>query len=328
MIKEAISKAMNKENLTREEALQVMKEIMSGEAEQSQVAAFLVALHMKGETAEEISACAEGMRSFATKLDRGDMNVIDIVGTGGDRSNTFNISTTAAIVTAAAGAASSKCGTADCLETLGVNLMLEPEKNAKVLKDTNLCFLFAQKYHPAMRYVGPVRKAIGVPTVFNILGPLTNPAYNTYQLLGVYSEELLDTVANALKDLGLKHAMVVYGKDCLDEISMSADTEVCELADGKVTKYTITPEQFGFTRCRKEDLVGGTPEENAALVKEILEGKVTGAKLDAVLINAGAAIHVAKNVSMEEGIKEAREMITSGKALATMEQFIAETNAA
>ena len=206
--------------------------------------------------------------------------------------------------------------------------MLEPEKNAKVLKDTNLCFLFAQKYHPAMPYVGPVRKAIGVPTVFNILGPLTNPAYNTYQLLGVYSEELLDTVANALKDLGLKHAMVVYGKDCLDEISMSADTEVCELADGKVTKYTITPEQFGFTRCRKEDLVGGTPEENAALVKEILEGKVTGAKLDAVLINAGAAIHVAKNVSMEEGIKEAREMITSGKALATMEQFIAETNAA
>ena len=339
MIKEAISKAMNKENLTREEALQVMKEIMSGEAEQSQVAAFLVALHMKGETAEEISACAEGMRSFATKLDRGDMNVIDIVGTGGDRSNTFNISTTAAIVTAAAGVAVAKpakmvkghrevFGTADCLETLGVNLMLEPEKNAKVLKDTNLCFLFAQKYHPAMRYVGPVRKAIGVPTVFNILGPLTNPAYNTYQLLGVYSEELLDTVANALKDLGLKHAMVVYGKDCLDEISMSADTEVCELADGKVTKYTITPEQFGFTRCRKEDLVGGTPEENAALVKEILEGKVTGAKLDAVLINAGAAIHVAKNVSMEEGIKEAREMITSGKALATMEQFIAETNAA
>ena len=329
MIKEAISKAMNKENLTREEALQVMKEIMSGEAEQSQVAAFLVALHMKGETAEEISACAEGMRSFATKLDRGDMNVIDIVGTGGDRSNTFNISTTAAIVTAASGvavakhgnrAASSKCGTADCLETLGVNLMLEPDKNAKVLKDTNLCFLFAQKYHPAMRYVGPVRKAIGVPTVFNILGPLTNPAYNTYQLLGVYSEELLDTVANALKDLGLKHAMVVYGKDCLDEISMSAD--------GKVTKYTITPEQFGFTRCKKEDLVGGTPKENAALVKEILEGKVTGAKLDAVLINAGAAIHVAKNVSMEEGIKEAREMITSGKALATMEQFIAETNAA
>ena len=329
MIKEAISKAMNKENLTREEALQVMKEIMSGEAEQSQVAAFLVALHMKGETAEEISACAEGMRSFATKLDRGDMNVIDIVGTGGDRSNTFNISTTAAIVTAAAGVAVAKHGNrAACLETLGVNLMLEPEKNAKVLKDTNLCFLFAQKYHPAMRYVGPVRKAIGVPTVFNILGPLTNPAYNTYQLLGVYSEELLDTVANALKDLGLKHAMVVYGKDCLDEISMSADTEVCELADGKVTKYTITPEQFGFTRCRKEDLVGGTPEENAALVKEILEGKVTGAKLDAVLINAGAAIHVAKNVSMEEGIKEAREMITSGKALATMEQFIAETNAA
>ena len=332
MIKEAISKTMNKEDLTRDEVLNVMNEIMSGEAEQSQEAAFLVALHMKGETVEEISACAEGMRSFATKLDRGDIDVIDIVGTGGDRSNTFNISTTAAFVTAAAGvavakhgnrAASSKCGTADCLEALGVNLMLDPEKNAQVLRDTKMCFMFAQKYHPAMRFVGPVRKAIGVPTVFNILGPLTNPAYNTHQLLGVYDEALLEPVANALKSLGLKGAMVVYGKDCLDEISMSDGTVVCELKNGEITRYEITPEQFGFTRCKKEELVGGTPEENAAIMKDILSGKLQGVKRDAVLMNAGAAIHVVKGVSMEEGIKEAREAIDSGKAIAKLEEFVA-----
>lgn len=331
MIKEAISKTMNGNDLGREEVLDVMHEIMSGEAEPAQEAAFLVALHMKGETVEEISACAEGMRSFATKLDRGDMDVIDIVGTGGDRSNTFNISTTAAFVAAAAGvavakhgnrAASSKCGTADCLETLGVNLMLEPEKNAHVLKDTNMCFMFAQKYHPAMRYVGPVRKAIGVTTVFNILGPLTNPSYNTHQLLGVYDEALLEPVANALKSLGLKGAMVVYGKDCLDEISISDATIVCELKDGEINRYEITPEQFGFTRYKKEELVGGTPEENAAIMKDILSGNVTGAKRDAVLMNAGAAIHIVKGVSIEEGIQEARDMIDSGKAIAKLEQFV------
>ena len=336
MIKEAIALLTKKEDLTNDMVEQVMGEIMTGEATDAQKAAFLTALSMKGETIDEITTAAKYLRDHCEYFEN-DKDALEIVGTGGDGSNTINISTISSLILSAGNvmvakhgnrAASSKCGTADCLEALGVKIDIEPDKMKKVMDESNISFLFAQKYHPAMRYVGPVRKAIGVPTVFNILGPLTNPAYNTYQLLGVYSEELLETVANALKDLGLKHAMVVYGKDCLDEISMSADTEVCELADGKVTKYTITPEQFGFTRCRKEDLVGGTPEENAALVKEILEGKVTGAKLDAVLINAGAAIHVAKNVSMEEGIKEAREMITSGKALATMEQFIAETNAA
>ena len=336
MIKEAIALLTKKEDLTNDMVEQVMGEIMTGEATDAQKAAFLTALSMKGETIDEITTAAKYLRDHCEYFEN-DKDVLEIVGTGGDGSNTINISTISSLIVSAGDvmvakhgnrAASSKCGTADCLEALGVKIDIEPDKMKKVMDESNISFLFAQKYHPAMRYVGPVRKAIGVPTVFNILGPLTNPAYNTYQLLGVYSEELLDTVANALKDLGLKHAMVVYGKDCLDEISMSADTEVCELAEGKVTKYTITPEQFGFTRCRKEDLVGGTPEENAALVKEILEGKVTGAKLDAVLINAGAAIHVAKNVSMEEGIKEAREMITSGKALATMEQFITETNAA
>ena len=334
MIKEAISKAMNKENLTREEALQVMKEIMSGEAEQSQVAAFLVALHMKGETAEEISACAEGMRSFATKLDRGDMNVIDIVGTGGDRSNTFNISTTAAIVTAAAGvavakhgnrAASSKCGTADCLETLGVNLMLEPEKNAKVLKDTNLCFLFAQKYHSAMKYVGPVRKEIGIPTVFNILGPLTNPAHANVQLLGVYKPELLMPMAKALTKLGVKRGMAVYGTDKLDEISVSAPTKVVEFSDGNFEEYEITPEQFGMKRHDKSELAGGTPAENAEAARCILYGE-KGAGRDAVLLNAGAALHILKGITIEDGIQLAADTIDSGAAMKTLEKYIKVSN--
>jgi anthranilate phosphoribosyltransferase len=335
MIKEAISKAMNKTDLTRDEALAVMDEIMGGVSTQAQTAAFLVALHMKGETVEEISACADGMRKFATKVDREGKDVIDIVGTGGDRSNTFNISTAASFVTSAAGvavakhgnrAASSKCGTADCLEALGVNLMLEPEKNAEVLKSTNMCFMFAQKYHTAMKYVGPVRKEIGVPTVFNILGPLTNPASNNYQLLGVYSEELVRPIAESLKTLGLDGAMVVYGQDCLDEISMSAATSVCELKNGEITEYEITPEQFGFTRCKKEDLVGGTPEENAAILKDILSGKLTGPKADAVIFNAGAAIHIVKGVSIEEGIATAKETIASGKALKHLENFVAATN--
>lgn len=336
MVKEAISKVTNGKKLTKEEALDVMDEIMGGIAEPAQVAAFLVALHIKGETPEEVSACADGMRKYATKVDRAGKDVIDIVGTGGDCANTFNISTVASFVTSAAGvpvakhgnrAASSKCGTADCLEALGVQLMLEPEKNAKILKDTDMCFMFAQKYHPAMKYVGPVRKAIGVPTVFNILGPLTNPAGNTHQLLGVYSEDLLETVALALKELGLKAAMVVYGEDCLDEISLSAPTKVYELRDNEITSYEITPEQYGFTRCRKEDLTGGTPEENAQIVRDILSGKLTGPKRDAVVFNAGAAIHIVKGVSIDEGIRLANQAIDSGAAYAKLEEFIKATNA-
>lgn len=335
MIKEMISKLCNGKDMTKEEVLTVMNEIMSGEADPAQAAAYLTALHIKGETVEEIAASAEGMRSFATKVDRGGKDVIDIVGTGGDESNTFNISTVASIVASAAGvavakhgnrAASSKCGTADCLETLGVQLELEPEKNAKVLEETNMCFMFAQKYHPAMRFVGPVRKLIGVPTIFNILGPLTNPASNTHQLLGVYREELLEPVANAIKNLGQKGAMVVYGTDCLDEISMSAPTKVCELKDGEITQYEITPEQFGMKTCKKEELVGGTPEENAEIARGILKGEITGPKRDVVLLNAGAAIHVMKGVSMEEGIEIAKEVIDSGKAYEQLEHFVVATN--
>lgn len=335
IIKDMISKVAGGTDLNREEALSVMDEIMGGKAAPAQIAAFLTGLHIKGETSEEISACAEGMRKFATKVDRHGMDVIDIVGTGGDRSNTFNISTAASFVTSAAGiavakhgnrAASSKCGTADCLEALGVNLMLEPEKNSEVLQDLKLCFMFAQKYHTAMRYVGPVRKDIGVPTVFNILGPLTNPSSNTHQLLGVYKEDLVEPIAEALKKLGLKAAMVVYGTDCLDEISLSAPTIVCELKDGDITRYEISPEQFGIASCNKSDLEGGTPEENAQIIKDIFTGKLKGAKRDVVVLNAGAAIHIVKGVSIDEGIKIANEMIDSGAALKQLEQFVEATN--
>lgn len=333
MIKEAISKLVNGEDLTREEALSVMDEIMGGEATPAQSSAFLTALHIKGETVEEIAACADGMRKFALQVERGDMDVLEIVGTGGDRANTFNISTASAFVASAAGvavakhgnrAASSKCGTADCLEALGVNLMVEPEKNAEILKETGMCFMFAQKYHTAMKHVGPVRKDIGVPTVFNILGPLTNPAHNNYQLLGVYSEDLLEPLAKALDTLGVVRAMVVYGKDCLDEISLSAPTAVCELDHGKITSYEITPEQFGLNRCDKSELVGGTPDENAQIMREVLGGE-KGAKRDAVVLNAGAALHVAKGISIEEGIELAASTIDSGAALKKMEQFVEAT---
>ncbi|MDE6024208.1 MAG: anthranilate phosphoribosyltransferase [Lachnospiraceae bacterium] len=335
MIKEAIAKVVNGTNITRDEALSVMDEIMGGEATPAQVGAFLSGLHIKGETVEEIAACAEGMRKFALKVDREGKDVIDIVGTGGDCSNTFNISTAAAFVVSAAGtavakhgnrAASSKCGTADCLEALGVNLMVDAEENKEVLNNTNMCFMFAQKYHTAMKYVGPVRKDIGIPTVFNILGPLTNPAENTHQLLGVYSEELVQPIAEALKNLGLKGAMVVYGKDCMDEISLSAPTIVCELKDGEITRYEITPEQFGMKRCEKTALVGGTPEENAQIIKDIFAGKLTGAKRDIVVLNAAAAFHVTKNITIEEGIELANEMIDSGAATRQLDAFIKATN--
>lgn len=340
MIKEAIGKTVNGKNLTMEECSQVIDEIMRGQASPAQAAAFLTALHMKGETIEEITASAKAMRNLATKLET-DKEVIDIVGTGGDKSNTFNISTVASVVAAAAGifvakhgnrAASSKCGTADCLEALGAKISVEPERNAAILDETNLCFMFAQRYHTAMKYVGPVRKDIGIPTVFNILGPLTNPAGNSYQLLGVYSEELLEPVALVLANLGVKRAMVVHGTDCLDEISLSAPTLVAELdvekykgCEKPFVRYEITPEQFGLNRCRKEELVGGEPEENAKIVLDVLKGE-KGAKRDIVLLNAGAAIHVVKGVSVEEGIREAAELIDSGKALAKLEQFIAATN--
>ena len=332
MIKEAIVKLTNKEDLSYEMAETSMDEIMSGQATPVQMSAFLVAMAMKGETIEEITACASGMRKHCVKLLQ-DQDVLEIVGTGGDHSNSFNISTTSSLVISAAvakhgnRAASSKSGAADVLEALGVKITIEPEKSAEVLKKIGICFLFAQNYHLSMKYVAPVRKELAIRTIFNILGPLTNPAGANLELMGVYDEKLVEPLARVLANLGVKSAMVVYGQDGLDEISMSAPTTVCEVRDGNYESYVITPEQFGFERCKKEDLAGGTPEENAKIARRILEGE-KGPKRDAVVLNSAAAIHITKGISMEEAVKEAKEIIDSGKALKQLEEFIRLTNEA
>ena len=280
MIKEAIAQLVKREDLTSEVMEQVMEEIMTGEATDAQKASFLTALSMKGETIDEITSAAKVLRSHCERF-LNDMDVLEIVGTGGDGSNTINISTLSSVVVSAAGipvakhgnrAASSKCGTADCLEALGVKIDCAPARSAQILKDINLCFLFAQKYHPAMRFVGAVRKEMGIRTLFNVLGPLANPAGATMQLFGVYSEELVEPLAHVLRNLGVKRAMVVYGRDSMDEISLSAETKVCEFKNDEFKSYVIKPEDLGLTRCNKEDLVGGTPQENAAIVNDILGG--------------------------------------------------------
>ena len=337
MIKEAIIKIVDKKDLTYEEAYQVMNEIMTGETSQTQTAAFLAALSTKSakaETTDEISGCAAAMREQAIKVEH-PFETLEIVGTGGDGAHSFNISTTAALVMAAGGvkvskhgnrAASSKCGTADCLEALGVNIQQDPEKCVELLDKVGICFLFAQKYHTSMKYVGPIRKELGIRTVFNILGPLTNPAAPVYQLLGVYDEYLVEPLVKVLTTLGVRRGLVVYGQDKLDEISMSAPTTVCEIKEGYYKTFVISPEDFGLNRCTKEDLIGGTPEENAAITTAILKGE-RGPKRDAILMNAGAGLYIAgKSDSIAEGIKFAAELIDSGKALATLEAFVKESN--
>ena len=337
MIKEAIVKIVNKEDLTYDEAYSVMNEIMSGDTTPTQNAAFLAALSTKSaraETTDEIAGCAAAMRDHATKVDTG-MDVLEIVGTGGDNAGSFNISTTTAIITAAGGvkvakhgnrAASSKSGTADCLEALGVNIDQSPEKCVEMLKESGMCFFFAQKYHTSMKYVGPIRKELGFRTVFNILGPLTNPALPSMQLLGVYDEYLVEPLAQVLVNLGIKRGMVVYGMDKLDEISLSAPTKICEIKDGWFKSFTITPENFGFERCSKDDLKGGTPQENAKITLDILEG-AKGHKRNAVLLNAGAALYIAgKAESFKDGIELAKELIDSGKAKKTLEKMIEVSN--
>ena len=337
MIKEAIVKLVDKKDLTYNEAYAVINEIMSGETTATQNAAFLAALSTKSTTAEttdEIAGCAAAMRDHATKCETG-MDIFEIVGTGGDNANSFNISTTSALVAAAGGmkvakhgnrAASSKCGTADCLEALGVNIQQDPEKCVELLKEVGMCFFFAQKYHTSMKYVGPIRKELGIRTVFNILGPLTNPGSPKMQLLGVYDGYLVQPLAQVLINLGVTRGMVVYGQDKLDEISLSAPTTVCEFKDGWMKNYVIKPEDFGFERCTKADLVGGLPEENAKITRAILSGE-QGHKRNAVLMNAGAALYLGgKAESLADGIKLAAEIIDSGKALATLEKFIEVSN--
>lgn len=338
MIKEAIVKIVNKEDLSYDEAYTVMNEIMSGKTTPTQNSAFLAALSTKStraETISEIAGCAAAMRDHAVKLETG-MDLFEIVGTGGDNSQSFNISTTSALVAAAGGmkvakhgnrAASSKCGTADCLEALGVNIEQSPDRCIELLNEVGMCFLFAQKYHTSMKYVGAIRKELGFRTVFNILGPLTNPGSPKMQLLGVYDEYLVEPLAQVLINLGVRRGMVVYGQDKLDEISLSAPTTVCEFKDGWFKSYIIKPEDFGFNSCSKQELVGGTPQENAAITLNILQGKEKGAKRNTVLLNAGAALYIGgKAESFNDGVQLAAKLIDSGRALATLEKFIEVSN--
>ena len=337
MIEQAIMKIVDKEDLSYEEAYEVMNEIMEGRTSQTQNAAFLAALSTKSaraETADEIAGCAAAMREHALRVDTGE-ELFEIVGTGGDHAGSFNISTTAAIIAAAGGvkvgkhgnrAASSKCGTADCLEALGVNIRQSPELAKKLVKEVGMCFFFAQEYHSSMKYVGAIRKELGVRTVFNILGPLTNPGSPTKQLLGVYDEYLAQPLAQVLVNLGVKRGMVVYGEDKLDEISLSAPTLVCEIRGGWTKSYTITPEDFGMERCAKEDLKGGDPKENAQIVRRIFEGE-KGHKRNAALLNAGAALYLNDKASnMEEGVKVAAALVDSGKAMETLEKLVKVSN--
>lgn len=336
MIKEAIVKIVDKQDLTYDEAYTVMSEIMSGETSPTQNAAFLAALSTKStkaETIDEIAGCASAMRDHALKVNH-NLEVLEIVGTGGDGAHSFNISTTSAMVIAAGGvkvakhgnrAASSKSGAADCLEALGINISLEPEKCTELLNNIGICFLFAQKYHTSMKYVGAIRKELGIRTVFNILGPLTNPASPSMMLLGVYDQSLVEPLARVLNSLGVKRAMVVYGMDKMDEISASSSTFVCELNHGEYKSYTVKPEDFGLTSCKKEDLVGGTPDENARITLAILNGE-KGPKRNAVLLNAGAALYIGQKAdSFAEGIQLAAELIDNGKALAKLEEFKKES---
>lgn len=338
MIKEAIVKIVNKEDLSYDEAYTVMNEIMSGETSATQNAAFLAALSTKSTKAEtivEIAGCAAAMRDHATKVDAGD-NLFEIVGTGGDGAHSFNISTTAALVAAAGGmrvskhgnrAASSFCGTADCLEALGVNIQQSPALCKKLLDEVGMCFFFAQKYHTSMKYVASIRRELGFRTVFNILGPLTNPGSPKMQLLGVYDEYLVEPLAQVLMNLGVTRGMVVWGQDKLDEISMSAPTTVCEFKEGWYKNYVITPEEFGLTRCKKSDLCGGTPAENAAITHAILAGEERGPKRDAVLMNAGASLYIGQKAeTMADGIRLAAELLDSGRAAAVLENLIAVSN--
>lgn len=334
MIKEAILKLAKRMNLTDKEALEVMNEIMDGKASPVQMSSYLTALSLKGETIEEITGSARGMRDHCIRLLH-DREVLEIVGTGGDGANSFNISTTSSLVIAAGGvavakhgnrAASSKSGAADVLEALGVNITVSPEESSRILEKIGICFLFAQNYHIAMKYVAPIRKELGIRTVFNILGPLSNPAGANMELMGVYEEALVEPLAEVMSNLGVKRGMVVYGMDQLDEISMSAPTKICEIKNATYRTYEITPEEFGFTRCEKSELAGGTPEENAKITLEILDGK-KGPKRDAVVMNSGAAFYIAgKAESIAEGVRMAETLIDSGAARRKLDEFIRESN--
>lgn len=335
-LKPFLAKIVEGNHLTTEESYKAMDCIMSGNATEAQIASFLTGLRMNGETPEEITGFAKVMRAKAAVVPE-ETEAIDIVGTGGDLANSFNISTTSSFVIAAAGAkvakhgnrsVSSKSGAADVLESLGAKIGLSPEEGRQCLEDIGVAFLFAQTHHGSMKYAGPVRAQLGVRSVFNILGPLANPAMTNYIVLGVYEEELLEPMAEVLKNLGVKHALIVFGDDRLDELSISSTSSVCEIKDGKITKYKIDPEELGLSLYSKDDIVGGTADENAVITRDILEGKEQGAKRDIVLLNAGAALYtIGKAATIKEGVEIARQAIESGKALEKLDEFIQYTNA-
>ena len=334
MIREAIIQLSKKQDLSYVQAYECMNEIMEGKASDIQKAAYLTALSLKGETIDEITASAKSMRDHCIRI-LNDEDVLEIVGTGGDGSHSFNISTTASLVIASGGvkvakhgnrAASSQSGSADCLEALGVNIHTDEKQSKALLNQIGICFLFAQNYHLAMKYVAPVRKELGIRTVFNILGPLTNPAGATLQVMGVYDDKLAEPLANVLMMLGVKRGMVVYGMDGLDEITASDETLVCEIKDHQIHTYRISPEQFGLKRCQKDELIGGTPQDNAQIALDVLNGKPGGA-YTAVVMNAGAGLYIAdKADSLAEGILLAQRLIDDKKALKKLEQFVRESN--
>ena len=335
MIKEAIKEIAEGKNLSYETAEAVMNEIMSGKASDIEISSYLTALRMKGETTDEITACAEGMRKAGIHLKHDGMEVLEIVGTGGDEAFTFNISTVSGFVVSAAGvpvakhgnrSVSSKCGAADCLESLGVKLDIPVEKSEKILRDIGMCFMFAQKYHSSMKYVAPVRKALGLRTVFNILGPLANPADAEYQLMGVYDEKLLRPMAEVLSKLGVKRAMTVHGGDGLDEIKMTTVTKACLVGKGKNTEMVINPEDYGFRLCKSDELVGGNPQINKQIALDILSGKEKGAKRDVVILNSAVCLFIAGKGTIAECIDIAQKQIDSGKAMKQLEMFVKLSN--
>jgi len=330
MIENAIKKLTEGSDLSFEETNQVIDEIMTGKTTAVQIASFLTALSVKKETVEEIAGAADAMRAHALAF-HADEPVLEIVGTGGDHSNSFNISTTSALVVAATGipvakhgnrAASSKSGAADVLESLGVQINLDPKRSEDILNEIGICFLFAQEYHKAMKYVAPVRQELGIRTLFNVLGPLANPAHASNQVLGVYDEKLVEPMAKVLAQLNIKNAMVIHGQDGFDEASISAPTTVVEVHDGEYRKYEITPEQFGLKRAQKSEVIGGTPDENAQITLDILNGQ-TGAKRDIILLNSALAIHTAKpEIDLASAIEMARKAIDDGSAINKLNEFV------
>lgn len=335
MIKEAIIRLIDQKDLTRIQARQAVEEIMRGEVSPARMAAFLTALRIKGESVDEITGAALAMREFVKKINVDEDVVLDTCGTGGDIKHTFNISTVCAFIAAGCGltvakhgnrAVSSHCGSADLLEALGVNINIDENKVEQCLKDIGIGFLFAQSLHPAMRYAAPVRRELGVRTIFNLLGPLTNPAFATHQLLGVYDARLLKVMARVLGNLGVRHAMVVHGEDGLDEVTTTAVTQVCEFKNRKLRSYRLNPADVGIKKARLKDLEGGNAGDNSGIAKGILQGE-KGPKRDIALLNAGCAIYTAdKAKSIREGIELAKDSIDSGRAWRKLEGLREITN--